>query len=65
MAAAHLLGKPVHYEHKSGCSGKVAFLSRSDSMKASRKHAAHRDPYLCQHCRLWHNTSRRRLPHDQ
>lgn len=58
MAAAYLASKPIHFEHKNGCSGKVGFASRSDAKKTADKRRLNKDPYQCKNCGSWHLTSR-------
>lgn len=64
MTAAHLRGPEVQLERKQGCTGKIGFMSRVETMKVIKTRWAGENiarPYQCKHCPLWHITTRRRL----
>lgn len=61
MSAAHLKGTPINYEGKQGCTGKHAYVSRSEARKMARMRNLNTPPYPCPHCGNWHLTSTRKF----
>lgn len=57
MTAAHTRGPPaIPLPSKHGCTGKIAFNSRSDARKATQSRGG--ETYLCPHCNGWHHSRR-------
>lgn len=65
MSAAYLQGPAVHYEHRGGCTGKHAFLSRADADHVARRRNIRGNAYQCPHCGSWHLSSRGKVTWQQ
>ncbi len=62
VSSAFLRGPIVHAIHKSGCTGKHAYMSMADAKAHMRKFVNIKHlPYRCRHCGLWHTTTRGKL----
>lgn len=64
MTAAHLRAPTVQIKYRQGCTGKIGFASRVETMtviKTKWRGENVAKPYKCRHCEYWHITTRRRL----